>query len=271
MAELQTAWPSWSWASIHGEILGRTRIVHERCYAVSRHDRVSDIRFELKNNTGDIGVETKIEAAYAIEMRGYVGKCAVMRDAQTRKYQMSIAQENGRVPRDALFPSGDENDFEIYPDEEPDAADLSCGYSFIMLAASSDHSRSAVEVTTPKTFSGIGLILLSLSEFAKRKLSRYGLFLNNLRNERDQQEEKLKTLRREKTDEAKIAGEKYWLERLDERVDGLNAWIESMKKAERDGDERGKTFRRVGAIHFRNVSRETWERISRVREDIWLQ
>ncbi|ORY06010.1 heterokaryon incompatibility protein-domain-containing protein [Clohesyomyces aquaticus] len=278
LADLQTGWPSWSWASVCGEVIAGERLVHRRCYWVTRHDGVGDVGFEMEGKVESRDEETRVPAAGAIEMNGIVGNGVVVCDERSGEYGMTIG-ENCEAKSSSGMKEG-EDVFSVYPDESLDVADLlpnEC--RFIILAASTHdpyaelQRDSLLDDSAPEDrYSGIGLVLLSLSEFAARKLGRYEMELKQLREERDHLRCEMEWLEQEQAENAGMVETKKWYGITAKRTQGLSNWIEGMKnKATQDCNEGGERFRRIGSLQFRDLSAKTWRRILEKRENIWLE
>jgi hypothetical protein len=269
LADLQTGWPSWSWASVYGEVIAGVRLVHPRCYVVKQHNGVADVAFELQKAESQDGEsrdrETKVQPDGAIEMSGYMGSEAIVHDAAISAYRFNTAA-NGA--------------FTVFPDEPLDAADLSPNVCrFIVLAASIQDPYAALRGAPPTDehaegvrYSGIGLILVSLSEFVERKLERYEAQLKTLDVELDRLEEELGHLVAGRAEQEKIADKRKWYGITEKRISGLSAWIDGMKRKARGNSEQdGRRFRRIGVLRFWDVNEGEWACISGRRENIWLE
>jgi hypothetical protein len=272
--ELQTRYPSWSWASMKGPIIARSRLPKARQYTVTNH---AGGAIAFKSHSKDENEEPKLERV-PMALSGYVAQ---------GKYWL----KSGIPNLDLMVHGSDHQEsagrFDILLDEalpdisKPDPAP----HSFIILAATAtsangsrpilpsqnsesksfNRSRNTVHVEstdlTPSSYSGIALLLTPAK--------MYKAF----------QDEIFKRLLKEVVVRSP---DKHWPDppygqgkSLVDRTTDMRMLVATLRHSLRYVKEKGghedSLHRRIGAIEFRDMSEETWKAIVKEgKSKIWL-
>lgn len=279
--ELQYRYPSWSWASLKGPILSSGRLSKARQYVITDH---SGDAISFKNHPqNDDNQEPQLDRQ-PMPLLGYVARGSLSStrgsDILTIKMHGGGSQQSSgsfRVFLDEKYPRipGKQPtlyDFIIlatsatsaggnydYPSSQYKASPGSTRYPPVRGANNKtlDEDRSSSEVT----YSGIALLLTSVSAYKIRQGTRYKSLLREV---------------------VKRSPDQSWPDppygqgkSLVDRTEDMRLLIATLRTATRHVIKEGGTadslYRRLGAIKFRDVPEELWKAMTKAgKRRIWL-
>jgi hypothetical protein len=154
LVELESRWPSWTWASVKGAVISHDRILsHPRTYTVLNHqgepisfritmDKSNQARGDARNN------EPLLLDPKSIEMSGFIGRGTLKDGITPGSYKFE-------VPKTDLSDPAVESEelvlktFDVFPDETlPDSSLYLNTCAFVVLAAS-EHRPLRPKIPTP--------------------------------------------------------------------------------------------------------------------------
>lgn len=260
MDELQVHFPSWSWASVKGEVIAQDRIC-SRFYLVRGHNG-KDVSFGLDESSTSptkIDVEPRLLEPKSIDMFGFMGRGIVRALDHPGRYTLEMPKYDAWT-RPVSSDERSKELWEAFPDEVLSDADLYPSYSeFIILAASKvyktsnryepDHSEGE-----RLSYSGVGLLLLPHHEYKKRVSAKLKELIRQLFSQQPGTNGPLHPSGKCMAD--RVADMRMLIGRLSEREKHFKSWP---------------YYRRIGVVYFRNVSVVTWKTITgEGRKKIWL-
>ncbi|KAL5405542.1 hypothetical protein PMIN03_008399 [Paraphaeosphaeria minitans] len=274
LPELQSRYPSWSWASMKGPIVARSRLSTARQYVVENHAGGAitfESHFEAKDN------EPELERI-PMALSGYVARIQCLQKSPSPSLILDILG-NGQQEL--------AGNFTIFLDEDiPGTAGTDPPPSFFLILAatamSADGSRPVIPShnsgskndirstktarhemrnSSPLSYSGIGLLLTPLATYKAPQNKAFKALL---------QEVVARSPDQSWPDPPYGQGKS-----LVDRTTDIRVLVATLRSSLRyvtgnEGDE-SSLFRRVGSVQFQGMSEEVWRAIAKEgRRKIWL-
>ena len=153
LVELESRWPSWTWASVKGAVIPHDRILTDpRTYTVLNHkrepisfsitrDKSNQARGDARNN------EPLLLDPKSIEMSGFIGRGTIKDSAAPGSYKFEVPRKDSSDP--AVESELALKSFNVFPDEVlPDSSLHPNKCAFVVLAAS-EHRPLRPKIPTP--------------------------------------------------------------------------------------------------------------------------
>jgi hypothetical protein len=154
LVDLESRWPSWTWASIKGAVNTHDRIISfQRSYTVLNHqggpisfsvtqDKSNRARGDARNN------EPILLDPRSIEMSGYIGRGLIRAGRTSGAYRIGVSRGDTSAPDREVQGLGMEI-FDVFPDEIlPESTLYPNECAFIVLAVS-EHRPPRPKIPTP--------------------------------------------------------------------------------------------------------------------------
>lgn len=235
-----------------GPILTSDRITEKRCYTARDHQN-NPIAFRLQKIESEDEEPVLKEPSVAIS--GQICRGTLHPDAGSGGYEIVVSGENPTgtegIPHEEVV-----GRFPAFPDEKPWNDGLKEGEcDFIILAA----TEQLLKAGDRPTYSGIGIILAAPSTLKRR----YKAKLAHL-------EMQMIELEREANDDPSLDNNWERKEKAD-AIDFAKRFVDRLAEEEEKIDEARPRYRRIGAVHFQQISEEVWRRISSApMTNFWL-
>lgn len=239
MDVLQSVFPSWSWASVNAPIEVQDRVV-ERCYTITNHDGERVSFSDFKGNALELDKQPEFEASDSLAVCGHLLTGRVEQNADgTTTFEYSTVTE----PRDFIS-------LNVTLDEMP--TNVKSRQSYALPLAVREMNDEGI------TYSGSALVLISTQDFgslATTKLKKLGdsyrlKFPKDVASGEQETERKM----------------------LKSQIEALETSLARLTKQDLDFPSRkGRCFRRIGVIHFDNLTMDHWASIRVTEQEmIWL-
>jgi hypothetical protein len=154
LVELESRWPSWTWASAKGAVIVHDRILsHPRMYTVLNHqgkpisfnitrDKSNEARGDARNNQ-PLLLDLKF-----IEMSGFIGRGTIKDGTTPGSYKFEVRKTDSSGPAVESEELALKN-FDVFLDETPSASTLHPNTCAFVVLAASEHRPLRPKIPTP--------------------------------------------------------------------------------------------------------------------------
>jgi hypothetical protein len=247
MDTLQSIFPSWSWVSVNAPVQISDRLVDERTYTIKNHGGKSVAFEEFVDKGVNRDLQPEFATSDSLAVCGYIIPGRLQRSSSGGMHTFEYATT--ALPEQ-------HNSLKVILDEEPTDAllELPEFYGLPLAVRKLEDQNGA--------YSGSALVLIATHDFRHMIESKPKKQIIELAN----------LYRSQSSKGASPADRKLEMRMLRMNILTVNAWLQKKAKQDRELPVKiGRSFRRIGVIHFTDLPGEEWLRIRTTEEKkVWL-